>query len=77
MNPLWKLNTAYCGPVAPYGFGNYWTWCNGGQLQHGPSDIGGHHGPVTLEGDMARTIAGNTYFVFKLRIIFSVIYTKW
>ena len=24
--------------------------------------------------DMARTIAGNTYFVFKLRIIFSIIY---
>ena len=24
--PLWKYNTAYCGPVVPYGFGNCWTW---------------------------------------------------
>ena len=38
--------------------------CNGGQLQHGPSGTGGHHGPVMLGGHMARTIAGNTYFVF-------------
>ena len=54
--------------------GTLWIWqlldlaadgqSNGGQLQHGPSGTGGHHGPVMLGGHMARTIAGNTYFVF-------------
>ena len=54
--------------------GTLWIWqlldlaadgqSNGGQLQHGPSGTGGHHGPVTLGGDMARTIAGNTHIVF-------------
>ena len=35
-----------------------------GQLQHGSSGTAGHHGSVTFEGDMARTIAGNTHIVF-------------
>ena len=48
-----EYNTTYCGPMVPYGVSNCLdlaadVQCNGGQLQHGPSGTGGHHGPVML-----------------------------
>ena len=74
--PLWNTTLPTVDQWYLMELATVWTW----QLMYNAM-VGNYnmeqHGPVTLEGDMARTIAGNTYFVFKLRIIFSVIYTKW